>query len=90
MKIFKALRILHQDMGWVQCDEEQLDVVISSEPSERIKVLEDALPPPERLELLAEWFDKCYYNPSCSGETKVQDDLRLWAKRIRAALEVKK
>ena len=60
----------------------------AEEANERIKVLEDALPPPERLELLAEWFDKCYQGPNNEG-TEVQSDLRTWAYRIRAALEVK-
>jgi hypothetical protein len=55
---------------------------------DRIKALEDALPLPERLELLAGWFDKCYQGPN-KGGTEVQSDLRTWAKRIRAALEVK-
>jgi hypothetical protein len=54
----------------------------------RIRVLEDALPPPERLELLALVFD-AYDALSGSKGKEVQNDLRLWATRIRVALEVK-
>jgi hypothetical protein len=55
---------------------------------ERIEVLEGALPPPERLELLALVFDAYDALTGAKGK-EVQNDLRLWATRIRKALEVK-
>lgn len=52
-----------------------------SATSER-DVLREALPDPAKLELLAEWFDRCHPSP----ETEVQDELREWAAKARAAL----
>ena len=42
--------------------------------------LKDAMPPPQRMRLLASWFDMKDRNRG------VQDDLRRWADRIEAAL----
>ena len=51
----------------------------------RCKRLEEALPDPDKLEILARWFDMKY--PS-DANPEVQTDLREWAKKIRRALEV--
>ena len=50
----------------------------------RVARLEDALPDPDKLEILARWFDMMY--PSDTNP-EVQTDLREWAKKIRNALE---
>ena len=51
----------------------------------RIGKLEEALPDAEKLDLLAEWIDLKYPD---DARPEVQNDLRSWANRIRAALEV--
>lgn len=43
-----------------------------------------ALPPSERLELLAGWIDALHPNDK---NTEVQDDLRTWAKNLRKLKE---
>lgn len=48
--------------------------------------MEEALPDPDKLEILARWFDMKY--PS-DANPEVQTDLREWAKKIRRALEEK-
>lgn len=48
--------------------------------------LVEALPDPDKLEILARWFDMKY--PS-DANPEVQTDLREWAKKIRRALEEK-
>ena len=48
---------------------------------------EEALPDPEKLDMLAEWFDARYPN---DPYPEVQIDLRMWAKNARKALEVPK
>ena len=56
--------------------------------SERIvPALRGALPAPDKLELLADWFDKHDAGLDLR-DTEVQDDLRLWASNIRAALSL--
>ena len=50
----------------------------------RVAWLEDALPDPDKLEILARWFDMKY--PS-DANPEVQTDLREWAKKIRRAWE---
>ena len=52
----------------------------------RVAELEKALPDPDKLEILARWFDMKY--PS-DDNPEVQTDLREWAKKIRRALEEK-
>lgn len=52
----------------------------------RVARLEEALPDPDKLEILAKWFDMQY--PSDTNP-EVQTDLREWAKKIRNALEEK-
>lgn len=52
----------------------------------RVVRLEEALPDPDKLEILARWFDMKY--PS-DANPEVQTDLREWAKKIRRALEEK-
>ena len=52
----------------------------------RVARLEEALPDPDKLEILARWFDMKY--PS-DANPEVQTDLREWAKKIRRALEEK-
>lgn len=52
----------------------------------RVARLEEALPDPYKLEILARWFDMKY--PS-DANPEVQTDLREWAKKIRRALEEK-
>ena len=52
----------------------------------RVARLEEALPDPDKLEILAKWFDMKY--PS-DANPEVQTDLREWAKKIRRALEEK-
>jgi len=50
----------------------------------RLKKMLDAMPPPDRLELLAEHFDLEHaLGQWPSASTEVQDDLRKWAKSIR-------
>ena len=52
----------------------------------RVARLEEALPDPDKLEILARWFD---WNFEDDQNPEVQDDLRKWAKKIRRALEEK-
>ena len=52
----------------------------------RVARLEEALPDPRRLEILAAWFD---LNFKDDRNPEVQNDLREWAKKIRRALEEK-
>jgi hypothetical protein len=48
-----------------------------------------ALPSPDKLDLLATWFEKYDADVGLHG-SEVQDDLRAWAKNIRAALALAK
>ena len=50
----------------------------------RLARLEAALPDATKLDLLADWIDLKYPNDS---DPEVQNDLRAWARNIRAALE---
>ena len=52
----------------------------------RVARLEEALPDPSKLEMLARWFDIRY---PADAHPEVQTDLREWAKKIRCALEEK-
>ncbi len=53
-----------------------------------VKRLREAIPPPYRLRVLAEWFDQDDANKGRGGQdTQVQDDLRTWADAIDKALE---
>ena len=47
-----------------------------------VKIIREKLPPPEKLELLAEWFDG-YDGERRSLDNEVQTDLRIWAMNIR-------
>ena len=51
--------------------------------------LAEALPDPDKLELLARWLDldDVVLRRTVSAEPKVQDDLRQWAEAARAALD---
>jgi len=51
---------------------------------ETIRKLKDALPPANRLETLADWFDLKYPKDK---NPEVQTDLRGWASSIRTILE---
>ena len=51
---------------------------------ELIAILVEALPPPEKLTLLALWIDAKYPGDT---EPQVQRDLRTWALKINHALE---
>lgn len=51
---------------------------------ERVRALESALPDPDNLEILADWFD-ARDAPGSSDE--VQRDLREWARRARVVME---
>jgi hypothetical protein len=54
---------------------------------ERIENLEAALPDPDKLELLAKWFDKEQREQAGRWVgVEVQDDIRAWAEGIRKAL----
>ena len=52
----------------------------------RVARLEEALPDPDKLEMLARWFD---IRHPADASPEVQIDLRKWAKKIRCALEEK-
>ena len=52
----------------------------------RVARLEEALPDPDKLEILARWFDMRY---QADVNPEVQTDLREWAKKIRCVLEEK-
>ena len=52
----------------------------------RVARLEEALPDPSKLEMLARWFAIRY---PADAHPEVQTDLREWAKKIRCALEEK-
>lgn len=52
----------------------------------RAERLEESLPDPHKLEILAAWFD---LNFKDDRNPEVQNDLREWAKKIRRALEEK-
>jgi DNA repair exonuclease SbcCD ATPase subunit len=54
-----------------------------------VLVRHEALPDPNKLLILADWFDS-KYPPYNIGSMEVQNDLRKWAKRIKAALEAAK
>lgn len=48
-----------------------------------LKVIRDAIPDPNKLELLANWIDSMYpFDPN----PEVQRDLRIWAKKGRKVL----
>lgn len=49
-----------------------------------IERLRAALPPPEKLELLANYFD---LKDAPGQGTEVQEDIREWARRIREVME---
>lgn len=51
-----------------------------------LTLLRDAIPQPERLEVLALYFDSLDKVRGLAGETQVQDDLRRWAAAGRIAL----
>lgn len=61
---------------------EPLDLEEEGVVSKQITQLEEALPDPDKLELLAFWFDRHDAATGNSG-TEVQDDLREWARKIR-------
>ena len=50
------------------------------------KDLVEALPDPQKLETLADWLDLDDVNLRREGQDEVQQDLRVWAVRARAAL----
>jgi len=50
------------------------------------EALMEALPDPEKLELLAYWFDMDDESKGRTSEPQVQADLRRWANAIRALL----
>jgi len=66
--------------------------ILKQEPDEvellraRVERLEEALPDPDKLEILARWFDMQY---PADTNPEVQTDLREWAKKIRNVLEEK-
>jgi hypothetical protein len=51
-----------------------------------LTLLRDAIPSPERLEVLAIYFDSLDRVRGISSQTEVQDDLRRWAAAGRLAL----
>ena len=52
----------------------------------KYNTLKEAVPPPDKLELLAKWFDFKYKDDE---NPEVQEDLRRWANNLRNALEDK-
>lgn len=50
---------------------------------DRVQALEAALPDPDKLERLADWFD---LNDTSCFSNEVQRDLRTWARRARAVM----
>lgn len=63
----------------------QIDDVVNSHAQ-----LVKALPPPEKLRLLADWFDVDDANKGGQRGDIVQKDLRQWANAIEAALAAAK
>ena len=51
--------------------------------AKKIEELEEALPDPKKLELLSFWFDNEQSTRAKWTGTKVQEDLRRWAKKIK-------
>ena len=50
---------------------------------EEVERLRQAMPPADKLELLADWFDRHDDDAEYGGQREVQADLRKWAKAIR-------
>lgn len=72
-------RTVHAVMGVRDAEVERLRA--------RLAAYERAMPPPGRLELLADWFDSFDADHGDGGGREVQQDLRRWAAAIRAARE---
>lgn len=51
-----------------------------------VRQLREALPDPEKMEMLADWFDCDDNERGDYSSTEVQDDLRKWAAQARKAL----
>jgi len=73
------------DWKWIQgqylcCTERQLDTAKAT-----IKRLKEAMPPPERLLSLADWFDLYDERTGNIYHSSIQRDLRDWAAKIKEA-----
>ena len=59
---------------------EMLEQLMNDSIAITIDILQEKLPTPERLELLADWFDK---TTAENPDKEVQRDLRKWAEGLR-------
>ena len=53
-----------------------------------VMVRREDLPDPDKLLIIADWFEN-HFPPDKSSGTEVQDDLRKWSRTIKAALSAK-
>lgn len=67
----------------------ELSARLAAEQAVREKLVE-ALPDSDKLELLANWLDKDDIAKHRVGHNEVQTELRVWAKKSRAALAAEK
>jgi len=58
------------------------------ESEDMVMVRREDLPDPDKLLIIADWFEN-HFPPDKSSGTEVQDDLRKWSRTIKAALSAK-
>lgn len=81
----KIVELWQDDAPEPEYNREQRQIAQLIAQAWTIPALRDALPNPEKLDLLAAWFDR-HDGVLGLAEPDVQGDLRLWAKKARAAL----